>query len=58
MNYLHMYIRQVTEKAKYLQKPDDYNNHNYNVENSFQSALHGYVIVDNPKQDACSNDNE
>jgi hypothetical protein len=53
-----MYIGQVTEKTKYLQKPNNYNNHNYNVENSFQSALHGYVIVDNPKQDACSNDNE
>ena len=48
-------MRKVTEKAEYLQKPDDYNNYYYNVENPFQGTLHRNIIVYNPKQNACGN---
>jgi hypothetical protein len=41
-----MYILQVTEKPEYLEKPDDYNNHNNNVENVFYFAIHWDVIID------------
>jgi hypothetical protein len=51
----HMYIRQITEKAEYLQKPNDYYNHYYNVENSFNCAVHRDVCIDNPQDYSSSN---
>jgi len=43
-----MYILQVAENPKYLEKPDNNNNHNNNIENVFDSMIHGDVIIDKP----------
>jgi hypothetical protein len=43
-----MYILQVIEKSKYLEKPNDNNNHNHNVEDIFDFAIHGDVRIDKP----------
>jgi hypothetical protein len=43
-----MYIRQVSENPKYLEKPNDNNNHNHNVENGFDFVIHGDVCIDKP----------
>jgi hypothetical protein len=43
-----MNIRQVTEKSKYLKKPDDNNDHNHNVDDPFDFAIHGDVRIDEP----------
>jgi len=46
---------QVTEKSKYLEQPDDENNHNNNVKDGFDFAIHGDVSIDQPKENACNN---
>lgn len=48
MHLLNMYILQETEKAKYLQKPNDNNNYNDNIEDTFDFTIHRDVIIDEP----------
>jgi len=36
-----MYIHQVSEKPKNLEKPNDKNNHNHKVEDFFDGGVHG-----------------
>lgn len=55
MNWLYMYIRQVTEQTKYLQKPDDYDNYNYYIEDSFKRALHRDITIYNPQENTGHN---
>jgi len=43
-----MNIRQVSEKSKYLEKPYDNNNHNNNVDDSFDFDIHGDVRINKP----------
>ena len=50
-----MNVRQVTEKSKYFQKPNDYDNYNYNVEDSFKRALHWDITIYNPQENTGHN---
>jgi hypothetical protein len=43
-----MYTHQVTDNPKYLEKPDDNNNHNHNIEDGFDFVIHGNVCIDKP----------
>jgi hypothetical protein len=43
-----MYIRQVSENPKYLEKPNDYDNHDHNIEDGFDFGIHGNIIIDQP----------
>jgi hypothetical protein len=45
---LNMYTHQVTDNPKYLEKPDDNNNHNHNIEDGFDFVIHGNVCIDKP----------
>ena len=45
---LNMKILQVSEKSKYLKKPDNNNNYNHNVEDIFDFMIHRDVIIDKP----------
>jgi hypothetical protein len=38
------------EKPKCLEKPDDQNDHNHNVEDPFDFAIHGDVCIDKPQK--------
>jgi len=50
-----MYIRQVAEKPEYLEKPNDKNDHNHKVEDSFDLVIHGDERIDNPKKNTHNN---
>lgn len=43
-----MDIRQVGEKPKYLKKPYDKNDHNYQVKDLFDFVIHRNKGIDNP----------
>ena len=43
---LHIYIRKVGEKAKYLKKPYDNDDHNHNVDDPFYFPIHWDVGID------------
>jgi hypothetical protein len=43
-----MYILQVMKKPEYLEKPNDNNNYNYNVEDLFDRTIHGDISIDKP----------
>ena len=43
-----MYILQVIENSKYLEKPNDNNNHNHNIENGFDLVINGDISIDKP----------
>ena len=43
-----MYTPQVTENSKHFQKPDNDNNHNNNIEDVLDFAIHWDIIVDKP----------
>jgi hypothetical protein len=43
-----MQILQVIENPKYLEKPDDDNNNNHNVQDIFDFTIHRDVIIDKP----------
>jgi len=45
---LNMYIREVSEKSKYLKKPYNKNNHDHKVKDLFDFAIHRNESVDNP----------
>lgn len=49
-----MYIRQVRENPEYLEKPDDNNNHNHNIEDGFDFVIHGDVSIDKPQNKTCN----
>jgi hypothetical protein len=46
--FLNMDIRQVSENPEYLEKPDDYDNHDYNIENGFDFVIHGDISINQP----------
>jgi len=50
-----MDVLQIIEYAKYIQQPDDYNDDNHGIQNSFNGTLHGNERVDEPKNDSNSN---
>jgi hypothetical protein len=43
-----MYVHQVSEKSKYLQKPYDQDNYDNKVEDFLDLVIHGDESVDNP----------
>jgi hypothetical protein len=45
---LYVDIRQVSENPEYLEKPNDYDNHDHNIENGFDFVIHGNVGIDQP----------
>jgi hypothetical protein len=45
-----MYILQITQKSKYLYKPDDDNYHYHKVEDSSDFSIHGDVVVNKPEE--------
>ena len=45
---LNMHILQVMKKPKCLEKPNDNNNHNHNVEDLFDLSVHGDVGIYKP----------
>lgn len=55
MDFLYMYIHQVGENPKYLEKPNDKNNHNHNIENWFDVVVHGDKCIDDPQKDTHDN---
>jgi hypothetical protein len=50
---LYVDIRQVSENPEYLEKPDNYNNHDHNVEDGFDFVIHRDVSVDKPQNKTC-----
>jgi hypothetical protein len=44
-----MYTPEVTENPEYLEKPDNNNNHNNDVEYVFDLTIHWDIIIDKPK---------
>ena len=51
-----MDICQVSEKPKYLEEPNDQNDHNDQVENLSDFAVHGNKCIDNPQKNSNNND--
>jgi hypothetical protein len=51
-------MREGTEKPKYVQKPQNHNDHNDCVQNGLNCSLHGYEAVDKPKQDSYNDQND
>ena len=45
---LNMYIHQVTENPEHLEKPDNNNNDNHDIEDCFDFSIHGDVCVYKP----------
>ena len=52
---LNMYTPQVTENPKYLKKPNNYNDHDNDVEDVFYFIIHWDIIIDKPQKNACNN---
>jgi len=50
-----MDVRQVSENTKYLEKPDNYNDHDHNVEDGLDFVIHGNIGVDKPQNETCNN---
>jgi len=43
-----MHIRDIMDNPKYLEKPNNNNNYNHNVEYGFDFSIHGDVRIDKP----------
>jgi hypothetical protein len=50
-----MYIREVGENSEYLKEPDNNSNHNHNIKNILDFAVHRNVIIDKPEKNSCNN---
>jgi len=50
-----LYIHQIAENPKYLEKPDYKNNDHYKVKNIFDFVIHGDERVDKPKKNTHNN---
>ena len=50
-----MDIRQVAEKPEYLEKPDDNNDHDDNVQDSLDFDIHRDIGIDQPENNTCNN---
>lgn len=55
MPFLYMHIHQIIEKAKNLEEPNNYNNHNHNVKYFFDCAIHRDIGIDKPKKNTYNN---
>ena len=50
-----MYTHQVTDNPKYLEKPNDNNNHNHHIEYAFDLAIHWDVGIHKPENNTHNN---
>jgi hypothetical protein len=48
-------VCKISEQAENLEKPDNKNNHNHNVEDVFDLAIHRDVRIHKPEQDTGDN---
>ena len=55
IHFLNMYILEETENPEYLEEPNNYNNHNNDVENVFDFVIHRDIIIDKPEKNTCNN---
>jgi len=46
--FLYLNIGQIAKKPEYLEKPNNSNNYNYNIEDVFNLMIHRDVCIDNP----------
>ena len=53
-----MNILKIGKKSKNLQKPDNDNYHNHNVQDSSDFTIHRDIVIDQPENDAGYNENE
>jgi len=53
--FLKVYILQITENPKYIQKPYYNNDYNHNIQDWLDFTIHRDVIIDKPEQNTCNN---
>lgn len=52
MDLRNFYITGVINNTKGIQQPDHHTDHHHNIQNLLNLAIHGYVGIDKPKQNA------